>query len=129
MKICEFARAWGGIAGVQSTLSVLLDRGHFDRGMALARIAGLLADAPARRFRIPRKGSICAGNDADLAFLDLGASFTLCAEEMAHRHRISPYAGETFHGVVRRTTLRGETIFAGGSYPSAKRGRLVRPER
>jgi allantoinase len=127
MKTGEFQRAWGGIAGVQSTLSVLLDRGHFDRGIPLERIAGLLARNPASRFRIPRKGAIRPGNDADLTLVDLAASFTLRTEDMAHRHRLSPYAGETFRGVVRRTIRRGETIFADGSFPSTTRGRLVRP--
>src|SRR6202041_2489370 len=49
MKTGDFHRAWGGIAGVQSTLSVLLDRGYFERGIPLERIASLLAGTPARR--------------------------------------------------------------------------------
>ncbi len=128
MKTADFVRAWGGIAGVQSTLAVLLDRGHFERGVPLERIAGLLAATPARRFRIPRKGTITAGNDADLALVDLTSSFTLRAEDMAHHHRLSPYAGETFRGVVRRTIRRGETIFADGNFCSDSRGKLIRPK-
>ncbi|MDQ6666102.1 MAG: allantoinase AllB [Acidobacteriota bacterium] len=129
MKTGDFEGAWGGVAGVQSTLNVLLDRGHFNRGIPLEHIAGLLAATPARRFRIPRRGSIRPGNHADLTLVDLAGSFTLQPEEMAHRHRLSPYAGEKFRGVVRRTIRRGETIFADGSFPSITRGQLVRPER
>jgi allantoinase len=114
---------------VQSTLNALLDRGHFARGMTLERVAELLAAKPARRFRIPHKGAIRPGNDADLTLVDLGASFTLGVEDMAHRHRLSPYADETFRGVVRRTILRGEAIFSDGTFPSGTRGQLVRPER
>src|SRR5205814_8527183 len=33
----DFATAWGGIAGTQSTLSVLLDRAHDARGLTAAR--------------------------------------------------------------------------------------------
>jgi allantoinase len=128
MKTADFLRAWGGIAGVQSTLAVLLDRGHFGRGIPLERIASLLAATPARRFRIPHKGAIHAGNDADLALVDLTSSFTLRVEDMAHRHRLSPYAGETFRGVVRRTMRRGETIFADGNFPSDSRGKLICPK-
>jgi allantoinase len=129
MKTGDFHRAWGGIAGVQSTLPVLLDRGYFERGIPLEHIAGLLADTPARRFRIARKGAIQRGNDADLTLVDLAASFTLRTENMAHRHRISPYSGETFRGVVRRTIRRGETLFADGKFPPVTCGRLVRPEK
>lgn len=128
LKTADFLRAWGGIAGVQSTLAVLLDRGYFERGVSLDRISGLLAATPARRFRIPRKGTIRPGNDADLALVDLAASFKLRVEDMAQRHRLSPYAGETFRGAVRRTIRRGETIFADGKFPSDSRGKLIRPK-
>jgi allantoinase len=128
-KNVAFERAWGGIAGVQSTLPVLLERGHFDRGVPLERVAQLLSATPARRFRIPHKGAIRPGNDADLTLVDLADSFTLQTEQMASRHRLSPYNGETFRGVVRRTIRRGETIFADGCFPSESRGRFVRPGR
>ena len=129
MKSGSFHSAWGGIAGVQSTLNVLLDRGHFVHGISLERISELLAATPAKRFRIPRKGAIAPGNDADLALVDLGSSFSFKAEDMKHRYPISPYAGETFRGIVRLTMRRGDIIFNGGSFPSTTRGRLVRPER
>ena len=41
---------------------------------------------------------------------------------------MSPYVGQTFRGVVRRTLRRGETIFADGRITARKRGRFVRPE-
>src|SRR4029077_17090891 len=52
MKSGEFLKAWGGIAGVQSTLAVLLELGHHQRELQLEQIASLLAAAPAKRFRI-----------------------------------------------------------------------------
>jgi allantoinase len=124
MKTGDFARAWGGIAGVQSTLAVLLEQ-----GLRLERIAQLLAATPARRFRIRNKGAIRPGNHADLTLVDLGASFTIRREDMASRHGLSPYVGKTFRGAVRRTIRRGETIFLDGAFPSQTRGQLVRPER
>ena len=66
MKSGDFGRAWGGIAGVQSTLPVLLDRGHHCRELSLDRISALTASEPARRFRIQGKGKIAIGMDADL---------------------------------------------------------------
>jgi allantoinase len=52
LKQTNFASAWGGIAGVQSTLPLLVDRGHRDRGVPLERIALLTSTNPARRFGI-----------------------------------------------------------------------------
>ena len=127
MKSGDFVSAWGGIAGVQSTLAVLLDLGHHDRKLPLERIAALLASEPARRFRIPGKGSLSTGQDADLAIVDLRASFTLEASDLHQRHKTSPYLGKSFRGQVRRTVRRGETIFLDGQSTARTRGRLVRP--
>jgi allantoinase len=32
---------------------------------------------------------------------------------LLHRHRLTPYAGQALHGVVRQTWLRG-TVISGG---------------
>ena len=128
LKQCEFHLAWGGIAGVQSTLPVLLESGHFQRGLPLEHITRLTSATPAKRFRIPGKGSIQVGNDADLTFVDLSQSATLNPEQMAHRHRLSPYAGHNFRGKIQKTLRRGETIFSDGTFPPASRGRLIRPQ-
>ena len=126
-KVGDFATAWGGIAGVQSTLSVLLDRGHHDRGLTLERIAELVAVVPARRFRIAGKGTIVPGNDADLVLVDPDQTFTLRESHLQQRHKMSPYIGETFRGAVRRTLRRGETIFMDGHITAQGGGRFVRP--
>jgi allantoinase len=126
-KAGEFWNAWGGIAGVQSTLAVLVELGHHARGLTPVRIASLLATEPARRFRIPNRGRLIVGANADLALVDLSASFTLKPEDLLQRHPLSPYLGASFRGVVRRTIRRGETIFAEGAITASTTGTLVRP--
>ena len=128
MKAGDFIGAWGGIAGVQSTLPVLLDRGHHDRRLPIERIAELIAATPARRFRIARKGTIAPGNDADLVLIDPAASFTLQQDHLQQRHKASPYVGATFRGAVRATLRRGETIFMNGEVIAGGGGRFVRPD-
>jgi allantoinase len=127
MKRGDFVSAWGGIAGVQSTLAVLLDRGYRERALPLERIAALLAATPARRFRIPRKGLLMEGRDADLTLIDPAESFTLDANALHQRHKSSPYVGRSFRGTVKRTIRRGETIAAGGHITATSTGRLVTP--
>jgi allantoinase len=125
----DFWKAWGGIAGVQSTLAVLLDQGFHRRNLPLAAIANLLAGYPAQRFRIPKKGSLVVGNDADLVLVDLAETHTLRAEDLWQRHPLTPYIGNTFRGVARETIRRGETIFRNGAITGRESGRLVRPHR
>ena len=128
-KAGEFWRAWGGIAGVQSTLAVLLDQGYHRRGLPLERIASLVAAEPARRFRIADRGRIVAGACADLVLVDLSATFTLKPEDLLQRHALSPYLGASFRGAVKRTIRRSETIFAEGKITAKGGGKLVRPVR
>ena len=127
MKQSAFGSAWGGIAGVQSTLAVMLDRGYHARGLPLTRLTSMLAKQPARRFGLERKGSLQVGFDADLVLVDLDAAATLGSADLLQRHSISPYVGETFRGVVRRTLRRGETIAVDGRMVAESRGRFVRP--
>ncbi len=127
LKSGGFWQAWGGIAGVQSTLAVLLEAGHHRRRLPLERIAALIAAEPAQRFRITGRGRIAPGNSADLVLVDLGTSFTLQSENLLQRHQMSPYVGTCFRGKVRRTIRRGETIFDGEKITAQGRGTLVRP--
>ena len=124
---CDFVSAWGGIAGVQSTLAVLLDRGCHQRTLPLERITALLAAEPARRFRIRDKGSLLVGRDADVTLIDSNDLFTLGADDLHQRHKMSPYVGASFRGRVRRTIRRGETICVDGQITAGSCGRLVRP--
>ncbi len=124
----DFGSAWGGIAGVQSTLAVLIDRGHHVHGLPLERIAALIATRPAQRFRIRGKGALAVGADADLVLIDPAESFRLDAGQLHQRHKMSPYLGASFRGVVRRTIRRGETIFADGRITARSAGRLITPQ-
>jgi allantoinase len=126
-KAGGFWQAWGGIAGVQSTLAVLFDRGYHQRGLPLERIAALVAAEPARRFNIEDRGRIVPGAIADLALIDLSERFELKREKLLQRHPLSPYLGASFRGAVKQTVRRGETIFAEGKVTVQGGGKLVRP--
>jgi allantoinase len=125
----DFRNSWGGIAGVQSTLAVLLERGFDGRRLRFEHIAGLVAAAPAARFRIASKGALEVGNDADLLLLDPSRSYTLEPAHLLQRHKMSPYIGFEFTGAVVRTIRRGETIFLDGKIVADTRGKFIRPER
>lgn len=124
-----FGSAWGGIAGVQSTLAVLLEAGVHGRGLPIARVAALASREPARRFRLAGKGELAVGFDADLAIVDIDKPVTLTADDLQQRHKISPYLGVPLRGAVRRTLRRGETIYADGRIVAQTPGRFVRPTR
>jgi len=124
----DFLRAWGGIASLQIGLSAVWT-GAADRGFPIERLAQWMAAAPARLAGIDEsKGAIAAGRDADLVLLDPDAYTTIDPQTLHHRHAITPYAGMRLRGLVRRTLLRGATIFHDGDVITAASGRFVRRE-
>jgi allantoinase len=125
----DFHRAWGGISGCQSLLNVMLEAGHYERGLPLERVAALTSKNVADRFGFSGKGRLEVGYDADLALVDLDSSFVLQAEDLFYRHKISPFVGRTFRGRVVRTILRGKTVFRDGEVVAEPVGRLIKPER
>jgi allantoinase len=127
LKTGDFRSAWGGIAGVQSTLTVLIESGYHHRGLSLENVARLLAATPAARFRIPAKGAIVPGNDADLALVALEGEMDLEASMLRQRHALSPYIGRRFRCAVRRTVRRGDTLAIDGAIVASTPGRFVRP--
>jgi allantoinase len=118
---------WGGIAGCQSTLGLLLAEGEH-HGLQLAQIAEVTATRVAARFNLPNKGRIAVGCDADLTLIDLGQHWTLAADQLYYRHKLSPYVGRTLRGRVVHTLVRGVAVVAAGELVGAPgQARLIKP--
>jgi allantoinase len=110
LKAGDFTAAWGGIAGCQSLLGLLLDAGR----LPLGQVAALTSANVAKRFNLP-KGRLEPGADADLVLVDLRERH---APDLQDRHKLSPYAGRPLPRIVR-TWVRG----------GAREGRLVTPRK
>jgi allantoinase len=119
--------AWGGISGCQTMLALLLSEGHHTRGLDLDLIARVTSGYVARRFRLPGKGRLKPGADADLVLVDLTASEELSAEDLHYRHRHSPFLGQTLTARIARTLVRGRTVFDDGQIVGPPAGRLLTP--
>lgn len=128
MRRGDFCRAWGGIAGGQTLLAILISEGHHRRDLPLGRVAELSAGAVSRRFDLSSKGEIALGADADLALVDLEEEWTVRGRDLRSRHPTSPFIGRTIRGRVVRTLLRGVTIARNGIVVSAGHGRLLTRE-
>ena len=124
-KSGDIWEAWGGIAGVQTLLPVMLTEGR-RRGLTWTRIAELLCAGPARLLGLATKGRIAPGLDADLVLLDAASEWTLEAAALQTRSGLSPYLGRTFHGAIRSTLVRGRIVYRDGEFPAGPgHGRFV----
>jgi allantoinase len=119
MKAGDFASAWGGIAGCQTLLGLLLDDGRLEP----EAIVSLTSANVANRFHLP-KGGVEPGADADLVLVDPDGRTTV---EPLDRHRANPFAGRDLRGRIVRTIVRGTTVYRDGRITAAAHGRLLAP--
>jgi allantoinase len=105
---------WGGIAGIQHALPLLLSQNQ--------NYLPQLSSNVARRFRLPHKGSLTPGHHADFIVVEKHP-FTITREQLLTRHPISPYLGMTSAYQITATFVRGRDI------RSAPRGQFIAPDR
>jgi allantoinase len=117
---------WGGIAGAQTLLPLVLDEGE-RRAVPATLLAAAVSGFPARRLGLAGKGSLEAGADADIALVRRDAPWTLAASDLRSRHAQSPFIGRELRHRVNRTLVRGHTVQIDGQLVGEPTGRLVRP--
>lgn len=89
-----------------------------DPDTAAVRLARHLSARPAELFRLPGKGRLEAGADADLVFFAPDVPWMLSASDVESKCGWSAYEGWTFTGRVERTLRAGRTVWdaATGSF-------------
>ncbi|HJL02025.1 MAG TPA: allantoinase AllB [Polyangiaceae bacterium LLY-WYZ-15_(1-7)] len=106
----DVAQAWGGIAGLQLSLSATWT-GALRRRVPFEEVVRWTSSAPAAFAGLKHKGAIAPGFDADLVVFDPDAEIEVDARELKHRHDVTPYAGQRLRGRVEATWLRGERVY------------------
>lgn len=117
----DFSLAWGGIASLQLSLSIVWTQAT-RRGIRMESIVQWMCNGPARLAGFAAsKGKIAKGYDADLVIFDPDREFDVDARSLHHRHPTTPYAGHRLRGVIEKTFLRGRVV---ADHPT---GRECRP--
>lgn len=116
----DFIAAWGGIASLQLRLPVIFTE-VARRGFWLRELTNWLCTNPARQVSLhSRKGALAPGLDADVVIWNPDRQFQVEAQTLEHRHKLTPYNGESLKGVVEKTFLRGRKIYDEGHKEAQK---------
>jgi allantoinase len=117
-----------GVPGLEVMVPLFV-KGAIERGIPLTWAARLMAENPAKHFRIDHiKGALTPGKDADIVVLEPRDSVYDAAASGNNVVGWSPYNGIRLPWTVSATYLRGEKIAEGAKVLAEPgSGRFVRP--
>ncbi len=108
-KCVEFSQAPFGIVGLETAVSICLDRLVHAEVVDLRRMVELFTTGPARILRLAR-GTLAVGADADVTVLDLERKRRVEVEEFRSKSRNSPFVGWELRGAAVMTIVDGEIV-------------------
>jgi dihydroorotase len=109
-KHVEFDRAPFGITGLETAVSLCLDRLVHAGVISLSRLVELLSLNPARILRV-HGGSLSENAPADLSILAPDLHVTIDAKRMASKSKNTPFDGWTLRGGVAATIVGGRVVY------------------
>jgi dihydroorotase len=113
-KHVEFDQAPFGITGLETAVSLSLDRLLHTGRVTLARLVELLAVNPARILNVTG-GSLSEGAPADVTILAPDLPVTVSAASMRSKSRNTPFDGWQLRGGVAATIVGGRTVYVNES--------------
>ena len=106
----------GGNVGVEPRVAVMYSEMVGRRGYPLEKFVDLVSTNAAKVMGLyPRKGTLAAGSDADIAVLDPTKRMVL-RKEMLHESDYSPWEGHEVHAWPCLTLLRGKVAVEDGRF-------------
>jgi dihydroorotase len=108
-KGVEFSRAPFGIVGLETAVSICLDRLVHGGVIPLSRLVELMSVGPARILRLQR-GTLRPGSDADVTVLDLDRRIVVDPSKFLSKSRNTPFAGWRLRGAAVMTLVGGRVV-------------------
>ncbi|MGV0026258.1 dihydroorotase [Phormidesmis priestleyi] len=113
-----------GMPGVETSLALMLTQAVQKR-CTVAQVADWMSTAVAKAYKIPHKGAIAPGYDADLVLVDLQTYHPVLREELQTKCGWSPFEGWNLTGWAQVTIVGGEVVYDRGTFNSEVRGQAL----
>lgn len=110
-KDVEFDLAPFGLIGLETAVSLMLDRFVHKNVISLERLIDLMSCRPARLLGLKNKGRIAPGADADLTILNLRQEVVIDVHRFASKSRNCPFHGWKLKGAVALTIVGGKIVY------------------
>ena len=113
-----------GMPGVETSLPLMLTQAVEGR-CTVTQVANWMSTAVAKAYKIPKKGQIAPGFDADLVLVDLDNYRPVVREEMASKCGWSSFEGWNLTGWPVVTVVGGKVVFENGKLDTNVRGEAL----
>jgi dihydroorotase len=108
-KDVEFSAAPFGIVGLETTVSLCLDRLVSGGVIGLGRLVELLTSGPVRALGLPG-GTLVPGSPGDVTLLDLERAVTVDPKSFRSKGRNTPFGGWELRGAPAGTVVGGRRV-------------------
>jgi len=109
-KDVEFDIAPFGICGLETAVSLLLDKLVNKNVISLQRFIQMSSTTPALLLGLENKGKICPGADADLTILNLHKEIVVDVKAFKSKSRNNPFHGWKLRGAAVMTIVGGKIV-------------------
>jgi dihydroorotase len=123
-KAQDYPNTPSGMPGVETSLPLMLTQAVQGR-CTVAQVANWMSAAVAKAYKIPNKGKIAPGFDADLVLVDLDNYRLVVREEMVTKCGWSPFEGWSLTGWPVVTVVGGKVVFDKGKLDTTVRGEAL----
>lgn len=110
-KGTDFNRAPFGINGLETAVSLLLDRFIGKKIISLSRFIEMISTTPAKILGLENKGNLYIGADGDLTILDMSKKVIIDTDDFQSKSINSPFKGWKLKGAPVMTVVAGEVVF------------------
>ena len=117
-KAAEFDRAPFGVVGLETAVSIALDRLVSAGLLSLSRLVELLSVNPARILNVPG-GTLAPGTAADITVLAPDLVVDVRADRFRSKGRNTPFEGWHLRGGVAATIVGGRPLYINGAVAGA----------
>ncbi len=110
-KEVEFDQAPFGLIGLETAISLMLDRFVNKNIISLEKLVNMISCRPAQLLNLKNKGRISIGADADLTILNLRKEVVVDVNRFASKSRNCPFHGWKLKGGVAMTIVGGNIVY------------------
>jgi len=111
-KDVEFEKAPFGINGLETAVSLILDRLVNKDVISLKKFIEMISTSPARILSLENKGKISPGADADLTILNLYQEIVVDIDKFKSKSRNNPFHGWKLKGAPAMTIVGGKIVYS-----------------